>query len=230
MWTPVKEDFRSTHSLTFGSDLLVPKQNFLLFLFTCMFFVLGADQFPLEVVLTHWELPTVTCSGSPPSYVPLRHKMLKHCVVSGDHWPCLVEWTGERKGWNNVQADTAILNKITSMLALSSWFFKPFPHYIFSFLHGPWKHSLYPTLSHTAALQSVLPPLLLLLMEKPLSFRNSSSTLSSFNNTFLLFVFFGLVFLGFFFFEGGWRWWTNIFWFTNKKTLAILLTSERINA
>lgn len=87
-WTPVKDYFKGAYSLTFGSDLFVPKQDFLLFFSPECCFVLGTDQFPLTAVPTSWELPAMMCPGSPSSYVPHRHKMLQCCLVSGDHWPC----------------------------------------------------------------------------------------------------------------------------------------------
>lgn len=168
-WTPVKDYFKSPYSLTFGSDLFVPKQDFLLFFSPECCFVLGADQFPLTAVLTSWELPAMMCPGSTSSYVPHRQKMLQHYdpvlqgLVTTDH-ATMVEWTRERKGWNNVQEDKDT-EQNTSILVLSSIFFKTFSHYIISSLQENWNQSIYPVLIHTAGLQPILPPLSLPLQE-----------------------------------------------------------------
>lgn len=125
------------------------------------------DQFPLIAVLTSQELPAMMCSGSPSSYVPHRHKMLQHCVVSGDHWPCHYSRMNNQGKERMEQCPSGYSHteQNTSILALSSWVFKTFSHYILSSLQETWNQSLYPILIHTAALQSILPPLLLPLQE-----------------------------------------------------------------
>lgn len=165
-WTLVKDYFKGPYSFTFGSDLFVPKQDFLLFFSPECCFVLGTDQFPLTAVLTSWELPAMMCPGSPSSYVPHRHKMLQHCVMSGDHWP---HHHGRRKQGKErmEQCPSRYSNteQNTSVFVLSSWFFKTFSHCIISSLQKIWNQSLYPILIHTAALQSSLPSLSLPLQE-----------------------------------------------------------------
>lgn len=163
-WTSVQDYFKGPYSLTFGSDLYVPKQDFLLFFSPECCFVLGTDQFPLTAVLTSWELPAMMCPGSPSSYVTHRHKMLQHSIVSADH-VTMAEWSRERKGWDNVQVDIAILNKIHQYLLYPHDFSRYFPITLFQLSRKPWNQRLYPILIHTAALQSSLLPLSLPLQE-----------------------------------------------------------------
>lgn len=165
-WTPVKEDLKSAYSLTFRSDLFAPKWDFLLFFSPECCFALGTDPFPLIAVLTSWELPAMMCSGSPSSYVPHRHKVLQHCVVSGGHWPRRHSRMNQRKErMEQHPSGYSHTGQNTSILALSSWFFNTFSHYIIASLQETWNQSLYRILIHTAALQSILRPLLLPLQE-----------------------------------------------------------------
>lgn len=123
-WTPVKDYFKSPYSLTFGSDLFVPKQDFLLLFSPECCFVLGIGQFPLVGGLTPWKLLAMMCPSQ--KCVRLQIMSLTDTNVTAlcSVWWSLTmtPWQNEPgKGWNNVQVHIAILN-------INTWFIIIYHH------------------------------------------------------------------------------------------------------